>query len=41
MSLSDPIIDEIHAIREAMAKASNDDDVHSVGLHVRLPECHR
>ena len=25
MPLSDPIIDEIHAIREAMAKASNDD----------------
>ena len=23
--LSDPIVDEIHAIREAMAKASNDD----------------
>ena len=25
MPLSDPIVDEIHAIREAMAKASNDD----------------
>jgi hypothetical protein len=25
MPLSDPIVEEIHAIREAMAKASNDD----------------
>ena len=25
MPLSDPIVDEIHAIREAMAKASGDD----------------
>ena len=25
MSLSDPIVDEIHAIREAMAKASDND----------------
>ena len=25
MPLSDPIIDEIHAIREAIAKTSNDD----------------
>jgi hypothetical protein len=25
MPRSDPIVDEIHAIREAMAKASNDD----------------
>jgi hypothetical protein len=25
MLLSDPIVDEIHAVREAIAKASNDD----------------
>jgi hypothetical protein len=34
MPLSDPIVEEIHAIREAMAKASNDDLRH---LHGRSP----